>query len=158
MLKSCFIKKINFAAIETQLLTAETYEDVVTDLLALAQSFGLTATAWQKLGITRTTITTIAAKIATVQNMIVTGNAGGFLTLAADGPLDAAGNITPGFVDLCAYNQFNVTRAFAQAATATVQVTNTSGSTYTIQANYGGDSNYGVSNAQVKLAVVPPIA
>ena len=43
-------------------------------------------------------------------------------------------------------------------APGSVTTASPSGSTYTIQANYGGDSNYVVSNAQVKLAVVPPIA
>ena len=43
-------------------------------------------------------------------------------------------------------------------APGSVTTASPSGSLYTIQANYGGDSNYVVSNAQVKLAVVPPIA
>lgn len=114
----------------SQLLTIETYSEVVTDLLEIAQALGLNTTAWQKLGITRTTITTIAQKIADLTGNAVDITSGGFLTLANDGPLDAAGNVTPGMVDLCAYNQFNVQRTFAQPATCTESVINATSNSF----------------------------
>lgn len=120
-------------------------------MLGIANTVGLTATAWQSGGIARTMMALLATVQAQQDGIVSLMAQGGFLDWAASGtvtyvnsqgttvtayvtpdPSIPAQNPTgtPGWLDELALSIYNVSRIFATFASGTLYFTNTSGTTY----------------------------
>jgi phage-related baseplate assembly protein len=107
-----------------QLFTPYTSDDILASMLDVAQRVGLPATAWQPVSVGREVLAICAQEIA---NYSVIGAAGA----AAGGLLDYA---TGDWLTLLAISNFGVTRIPSSFGTTTVNLSNTSATTYTIAA------------------------
>lgn len=107
----------------SDLLRPLTPDEVLTSMLSIADSLGLTTSTWHRLGITRTIFATVARKLADLTSVYSVAAAGGLLDYAEDG-----------WLTLLASNVYGVTRIEDAAGTTTVTLTNTGGDTHVIAA------------------------
>jgi hypothetical protein len=110
------------------LLTPETRDEVLQDFLDIGTAVGLPVTAWQKLGVARTILATVAQKVSDVIRMVTTATAGGLLDYAAAVTPEGG----PGWLDILGHNMYGTDRIPGTFAGGAETLTNTSGVTYTI--------------------------
>lgn len=107
----------------SELFKSLSQADVMSSLIAIAQSLNLPATSWQSGAIVRGVLATIAKLVANYTQTTSTMNRGGFLGYAQGA-----------WLDVLALAVYNVTRFQATPATTTVTIVNASATTYTNQA------------------------
>ena len=124
------------AAIVTlnDLVTPATYQDTLTLELNIAAQLGLPTTAWQPIDPIRTILTTNAQIIAQYTQTINLIAQGGYASYAAvipgtDSNVDSAGYETT-WMDLVAYEVYNVQRIEANFATGLVTLSNATANTF----------------------------
>lgn len=115
------------------LVTPISPSDALASMLSIAQTLGLSTTAWQPLGMARTILATqaqIDSDYSKIVNFIAQG---GYVSYAAL-MVDTTGNPVTTWMTLVAKNMFNVDRIDATFATGPVPIINSSGVTYTFAA------------------------
>jgi Baseplate J-like protein len=112
----------------SDLLKAQTADDVMATFLNVASTLGLPVTAWQRLGVGRSILRTVAQKVADLTSIVSEIAAGGFLDYAAAVTPEGG----PGWLDLVTKNMYSTERKPASFARGSLSVSNTSGTTYTI--------------------------
>jgi hypothetical protein len=104
----------------------------LSTLLSFGNTLGLSTTSWQSGGITSTILAIMASALAQGDQAVSTMAQGGFLSFASAVTPDPSiiPTATPGWLDLLALSEFDVTRTPALAATGSIAFTNSSGNTY----------------------------
>jgi hypothetical protein len=110
----------------SDLLSAETADEVLATFLSVGTALGLPVTAWQRLGVARSILATVAQKGADLSDIISEIAAGGFLDFAAAVTPEGG----PGWLDLVAQEVYGQTRSPATFARGPERFTNSSGVSY----------------------------
>lgn len=112
-------------------------------MLAIAQSLGLSTTSWQSGGMVRTLLSIAATALAQGDTVVSDFAQGGFLVYASNVTTDPSvtPGVNPGPLDFVAFSEYGLLRTPATFATGTLNVTNTNASPYTYAAG-----QYHVSN------------
>lgn len=105
----------------SDLITAQTSDEILADELATAQANGLQTTTWQVGSVIRTILVIVANALAAFSQIIVEPIKGGFGDLLS----------SLAWATLWAKQTYNVDAIVAQPATGTVDFTNATGKTYT---------------------------
>lgn len=130
------------------LLAPETQPEALSTLLGIANFLGLSTSAWQPLGMIRTTYATIAQVIANYTSQVSQQAAGGYATLAAQMPgngaatVDSQGYLTT-WMDLVSTQVFNVPRNPATQGAGNVYIKNNTG---TLQSGGAGTLHFASPN------------
>lgn len=130
----------------SDLVTAPTADEVLSSILAVASSLGLSTTSWQSGSMGRTILQLLSQKIADSLSIVSLIAKGGLLDYAADVTTEGG----PGWLDLLAAGFFGETRVAATYATCTMQFTTTAacpGGTYTAGTLHVARGSIGYSNA-----------
>jgi hypothetical protein len=114
----------------TSLFTPATQQQWLQTLLNLGQQVGLTTTAWQPGGVTRTILVITSYALAAADTIVSTMNQGGFLDNAALVTPDPSvtPGVAPGWLDILSDGSYNNQRIQPQFATCSMAFTNTGSS------------------------------
>lgn len=112
----------------SDLLKAQTADDVMSTFLNVASTLGLPVTAWQRLGVGRSILRTVAQKLADLTVIVSELAAGGFLDYAAAVTPEGG----PGWLDLVSRNMYSTEREPASFARGIENFVNASATTYVI--------------------------
>lgn len=116
----------------SDLVTPETREEVLALELQIAQTLGLTVTAWQQLGVARTIYATDAANISQLSDTAAFVAQAGWVSYAAQ-MVDADGNEVRDWMSLTSSEVYNVTReaaTYAETDSAGFSISNTTSTSY----------------------------